>query len=190
LLGPKTRVLAPFDPKREARLKRGRLIHSLLQYLPELPPASRSAAGAAFLARQTTFTPAQRREMLKAAESILNDPEFSELFQPGSRAEAAVIGTSGRLPDGMIINGRVDRLVVTPERVLVIDFKTDQPAPDDVSGVAESYIVQMAAYCAVLERAYPGREIGAMLCWTDGPRMMRIPDAMLSEALNSVLRVV
>jgi len=190
LLGPKTRVLAPFDPKREARLKRGRLIHSLLQYLPELPPASRSAAGAAFLARQTTFTPAQRREMLKAAESILNDPEFSELFQPGSRAEAAVIGTSGRLPDGMIINGRVDRLVVTPERVLVIDFKTDQPAPDDVSGVAESYIVQMAAYCVVLERAYPGREIGAVLCWTDGPRMMRIPDAMLSEALNSVLRVV
>jgi ATP-dependent helicase/nuclease subunit A len=190
LLGPKTRVLAPFDPKREARLKRGRLIHSLLQYLPELTPASRSAAGAAFLARQTTFTPAQRREMLKAAESILNDPDFAELFQPGSRAEAAVIGTSGRLPDGMIINGRVDRLVVTPERVLVIDFKTDQPAPDDVSGVAESYIVQMAAYCAVLERAYPGREIGAMLCWTDGPRMMRIPDAMLSEALNSVLRVV
>jgi tRNA U34 5-carboxymethylaminomethyl modifying enzyme MnmG/GidA len=95
-----------------------------------------------------------------------------------------------QLQGRLIINGRVDRLVVTPERVLVIDFKTDQPAPDDVSGVAESYIVQMAAYCAVLERAYPGREIGAVLCWTDGPRMMRIPDAMLSEALNSVLRVV
>jgi ATP-dependent helicase/nuclease subunit A len=190
LLGPKTRVLAPFDPKREARLKRGRLIHSLLQYLPELPTASRSAAGAAFLARETAFTAAQRREMLKAAESILNDPDFSELFQLGSRAEAAVIGTSTKLPSGMVINGRVDRLVVTPDRVLVIDFKTDQPAPHDVSGVAESYIVQMAAYCAVLESAYPGREIGAVLCWTDGPRMMRIPDAMLSESLKSVLRVV
>ncbi len=190
LLGPKTRVLAPFDPKREARLKRGRLIHSLLQYLPELPQTSRSAAGAAFLARETAFSAAQRREMLKAAESILNDPDFSDLFQPGSRAEAAVIGTSAKLPGGMVINGRVDRLVVTPERVLVIDFKTDQPAPEDVSEVAESYIVQMAAYCAVLESAYPGREIGAVLCWTDGPRMMRIPDAMLSESLKSVLRVV
>jgi ATP-dependent helicase/nuclease subunit A len=72
----------------------------------------------------------------------------------------------------------------------VIDFKTDQPAPEDVSGVAEGYITQMAAYAAVLERAFPGREVVAVLCWTDGPRMMRIPEAMLSESLNNALRLV
>jgi ATP-dependent helicase/nuclease subunit A len=42
----------------------------------------------------------------------------------------------------------------------------------------------------VLERAFPGREVVAVLCWTDGPKMMRIPEAMLSESLKSVLRVV
>lgn len=189
LLGPKTRVVAPFDPKREARLKRGRLIHSLLQYLPELPVAMRHAAGQAFLVREPELTKAQRAEMLAAAENILNDAALSELFQPGGRAEAAVIGTSHKLPN-LVINGRVDRLVVTPNRVLVIDFKTDQPAPDEVSQVAESYITQMAAYAAVLEEAFPNREIVAVLCWTDGPRMMRIPDALLSESLNTAFRAV
>lgn len=190
LLGPGTRVVAPFDPKREARLKRGRLIHSLLQYLPELPLAARHAAGAAFLARERELTKAQKAEMLKSAEAILNDPALCDLFQPGGRAEAAVIGTSRKLPDDLVINGRVDRLVVTPTRVLVIDFKTDQPAPDDVSEVAGSYITQMAAYAAVLESAFPGREVVAVLCWTDGPKMMRIPPGMLSLSLNKTLRPV
>ncbi|MFN3910995.1 double-strand break repair helicase AddA [Hyphomonas sp.] len=190
LLGAKTRVVAPFDPKREARLKRGRLIHALLQYLPELPVAARAAAGEAFLARDKTLTKAGRTEMLQAAEGILNDPALAGLFVPGGRAEAAVIGKSKLLPAGMIINGRVDRLVVTPDKVLVIDFKTDQPAPDRVEDVAETYVAQMAAYWAVLSEAYPGREIGAVLCWTDGPRMMRIPDAMLSESLNNALSAI
>ena len=128
--------------------------------------------------------------MLAAAEGILNDPALSELFQPGGRAEAAIIGTSPRLPDTVIVNGRVDRLVVTPKRILIIDFKTDQPAPDDVSGVAEGYIAQMAAYAAVLESAYPARELVAVLCWTDGPKMMRIPEALLAESLNTALRAV
>jgi ATP-dependent helicase/nuclease subunit A len=190
LLGPKTRVVAPFDPKREARLKRGRLIHALLQYLPELPVEARKAAGESFLARDADLTAAQRLEMLQAAEGILNDTSLSSLFAPGGRAEAAVIGTSNLLPDGMIINGRVDRLVVSPEQVLVVDFKTDQPAPDRVEDVAETYVAQMAAYWAVLAEAYPGREVGAVLCWTDGPRMMRIPEAMLSESLNNALRAI
>jgi ATP-dependent helicase/nuclease subunit A len=190
LLGPKTRVVAPFDPKREARLKRGRLIHALLQYLPELPIEVRKAAGETFLARDSDLTSAQRREMLQASEGILNDASLAALFAPGGRAEAAVIGTSKLLPEGMIINGRVDRLVVSPEQVLVVDFKTDQPAPDRVEDVAETYVAQMAAYWAVLAEAYPGREVGAVLCWTDGPRMMRIPEAMLSESLNNALRAI
>ncbi|HAY05726.1 MAG TPA: double-strand break repair helicase AddA, partial [Hyphomonas sp.] len=170
-------------PKREARLRRGRLIHSLLQHLPELPESARRAAGKAMLDREPHLTKAQRDEMLRAAEGILSEPGLKELFGRGGRAEAAVIGTSDELPKGTVINGRVDRLVVTPDRVLVIDFKTDQPAPDAVEDVAENYILQMAAYRAVLATAYRGREVTAILCWTDGPKMMRLPDAMLAESL-------
>lgn len=190
LLGPRTRVLAPFDPRRAARMKRGRTIHALLQYLPELPEAQREAAADTYLAQDSEVTAAERAEMKSAAFGVLNDPALGELFQPGGRAEAAILGTAPDLPGGMVINGRVDRLVVTPDRVLVVDFKTDQPAPDDPADVAETYIAQMAAYWAVLRRAYPGREVVAALCWTDGPRLMQLPQGQLSDALATARSLV
>ena len=38
-------------------------------------------------------------------------------------------GAAARLPPGLAISGRVDRLVVEADRVLVVDFKTNRPAP-------------------------------------------------------------
>ncbi|MFN4102040.1 MAG: PD-(D/E)XK nuclease family protein [Pararhodobacter sp.] len=183
-------MLAPFDPRRAARMKRGRTIHALLQYLPELPEAQREAAADTYLAQDPDLTAAERAEMKSAAFGVLNDPALGELFQPGGRAEAAILGTAPDLPDGVVINGRVDRLVVTADRVLVVDYKTDQPAPDDPADVAETYIAQMAAYWAVLRRAYPGREVVAALCWTDGPRLMRLPQGQLSAALTTARSLV
>ena len=184
LLSRLTPVSAPFGAHREAQMKRGRLIHSLLQYLPELPRDLREAAGREFLKRDVELDDAQRAEMLGAAMGVLSDPAMAEVFAPGGRAEAAVIGTAGELPKGTVINGRVDRLVVTPDRVLVIDFKTDQPAPDTVSGVADTYLAQMGAYWAVLRQAYKGREVVAALCWTDGPKLMVMPEDNLLAALK------
>ena len=123
--------------------------------------------------------------MKAAALGVLSDPAIRDLFEPGGRAEAAIIGTAPELSPGMVINGRVDRLVVTPDKVLVIDFKTDQPAPERPEDVAESYIAQMAAYTAVLKTAFPDRQVSAVLCWTDGPRLMELPASLLAEALTS-----
>lgn len=190
LLGPRTRVVAPFDARREARLKRGRAIHALLQYLPELPEDQREAAADSYLARDPELSQAARAEIKGAALGILLDRELGDLFRKGGRAEAAIIGTAPELPEGTVINGRVDRLVITPERVLVIDFKTDQPAPDEPEGVAESYLMQMAAYWAVLRKAYPRRKVVAALCWTDGPKLMELPEAMLLDVLTSARALV
>ena len=74
--------------------------------------------------------------------------------------------------------------------VLIVDFKTDQPAPESPEGVAVTYRAQMAAYWAVLRRAYPGRRIRTALCWTDGPRLMFLPEEMLLEALKGAQSVV
>lgn len=128
--------------------------------------------------------------MKASALGVMQDPSLREIFQPGGRAEAAIIGTSPDLPSGTVINGRVDRLVVTPERVLVIDYKTDQPAPDDPEDVADTYVAQMAAYWAVLKTAFPDRDIVAALCWTDGPRLMRLPEAQLLAVLTSARAMV
>lgn len=185
LLGRDMPVMAPFGEGREARLKRGRLIHALLQYLPDVTEPDREAAGRNFLARDASLEEAEREEMLSAALGVLHDPAMAGVFAPGGRAEAAIIGSSKEhLPPDVVINGRVDRLVISDTEVLIVDFKTDQPAPKEVSGVGDSYMLQMAAYWAVLKEAYSDRTVRAALCWTDGPKLMPLPEEMLLASLK------
>lgn len=190
LLGRKTPVLAPFSQTRQERLRRGRIIHALLEYLPALAPDLREGAADRYLSRLPDLDEPARGEMKAAVFGILEAPDMQRLFQPGGRAEAAIVGSAPELPEGLIVNGRVDRLVVTEEEVLIIDFKTDQPAPDSPDGVAETYRAQMAAYWAVLRRAYPGRTVRTALCWTDGPRLTFLPEAVLLDALKGAQSAV
>lgn len=179
-------VLSPFKRGHGARLNRGRLIHALFERLPDIAPENRRAAGDAFLAADPSLSALQRRNLLDETLSVLDDPDFFEVFQPGGRAEAPVIGHSPDLPDAMVLNGRVDRLVVTDSEVLIFDFKTDRPPPSDAEDVSIGYIRQMAAYRAVLLQAYPHKKVRCALLWTDGPRLMELPENLLLESLNSL----
>ncbi len=170
------------------RFRRGDLIHKLFQILPDLPAASRSDAAERILSKERDLTPEQRREMALAALNVLHDPRFAEVFGEGSRAEAAVAGTAPDLPKGLAISGRVDRMIVRPDRVLVIDFKTNRPAPDRIDNADPAYITQMSLYAAVLRAIFPGRRVEAALVWTDGPKLMPVPDNLMAEKLASLRR--
>lgn len=174
-------VLSPFGVGRAEKLRRGTLIHTLFEVLPNLAPKARWRQADDFLKKQPGLTPAQRTEMLDAAFGVLDDPRFASVFGPGGRPEAPVIGDLG---NDRIINGRVDRLVVTPAEILVIDYKTDRPAPPTVEGVGEAYIAQMAAYREVLSRRWPDRPVRCLLVWTDGPKLMEIPANLMDSALG------
>ncbi len=203
-----TRALAPFEgpPARRAspsglidadegaapspltggglgRYRRGELIHGLLERLPDLAPAARTGAALRWLGRERDLDDAQRAEMAGAALGVLEDSTFAPVFGPGSRAEVAISGAAAALPLGLSLSGRIDRLVVEPDRVLIVDFKTNRPAPARIEDADPAYIVQMAAYVAILGEVYPGRRIEAALIWTDGPRLMAVPENLMREAL-------
>lgn len=167
------------------RFRRGDLIHRLLDRLPEIAPEDRADAARRMLAREADLDDAQRGEMIEAAFGVLDDIRFAPVFGPGSRGEVALTGTAADLPPGVVVSGRIDRLVVTPERVLVIDYKTNRPAPDRIEDADPAYVLQLAVYAAVLKGLYPDRPVEAALVWTDGPRLMPVPDAMMVEALRS-----
>jgi ATP-dependent helicase/nuclease subunit A len=165
------------------RFRRGDLIHRLLQILPDLPAERWAQGAAALLARERDLTEAQAGEMTAAALSVLRDPTFAEVFGPGSRAEVAIAGSAAALPPGLKISGRIDRLVVLPGRVLVADFKTNRPSPATIEACDPAYLRQMAIYAAVLGEVFPSRRIEAALIWTDGPKLMPIPENLLAQSL-------
>jgi ATP-dependent helicase/nuclease subunit A len=165
------------------RFRRGDLIHRLLERLPELPPADRPDAANRMMSRERDLNDDQRHEMVAAAFAVLDDPVFAPVFGPGSRAEAALTGGAPELPAGVRISGRIDRLVVTPDRVLVVDYKTNRPPPTRIEDADPAYVLQLAVYAAVLSQLYPNRRVEAALVWTDGPRLMEVPEAMMRAAL-------
>jgi len=170
------------------RFRRGDLIHRLLQLLPDLPPAERAEGARALLSRERDLTPAQAAEMAAAALAVLEDARFGEVFGPGSRAEVAVAGTAAALPAGLRISGRIDRLVVLADRVLVADFKTNRPSPARIEDADPAYLRQMALYAAVLGEVFPGRRIEAALVWTDGPKLMPVPENLVAQTLAELRR--
>ncbi len=174
--------------ERKQALLRGRLMHRLIQSLPDLPPAVRADAAREFLRRNAEDLPAEECETIAAqALAILGDSQFAPLFAPGSRAEVPLVGTLAGASRPLIVNGQIDRLVVTSEGVLIADYKTNRPAPTALDAVPRPYKRQLALYRALLQRIYPGRTVRAALVWTEVPNLMEIPPATLDAELATLI---
>lgn len=160
----------PSEAMRDAA-RRGILIHALLERLVAVDPEGRHAAAVRWLERSAGVDDAGvRNELADQVCGVLSDPQFGDLFGPGSLGEAPLAAT---LPDGRVIAGTADRLLVEEQRVSVIDFKTGRiPATD--ADIPKSHRVQMAAYADALRVIFPEREVRAALLYTAGPKLIKV----------------
>jgi ATP-dependent helicase/nuclease subunit A len=117
---------------------------------------------------------------------VLEIPEFAPLWGPEAQAEVPVVG----LIDGRALSGQIDRIVVTEDRVLIVDYKSVRPPPATEEQVPAVYLQQLASYRAALSRIYPDRPVACAILWTAGPRLMPISPEQLARyaALTADLR--
>ncbi|MBL6940967.1 MAG: double-strand break repair helicase AddA [Rhodospirillales bacterium] len=171
-------VRSPFDGDDGDRFKRGTLIHRLLESLPSISQGLQRAAAAKYLSRPIHSLDAdQQNAITDEVMAVLENPEFATLFGPDSLAEVPISGTIG----GRSVSARIDRLAITDDEITIIDYKTNRPPPINPDGVAPAYLGQMALYRALLRLVYPGRPVSCILAWTDGPRLMSLPDDILDQ---------
>jgi ATP-dependent helicase/nuclease subunit A len=174
---------------RRKALARGRLVHRLMQSLPEVPAERRGEAAAQFLARAAgkDFSLVEQAAIARQVLGILGDTSFAAIFAPGSRAEVPIVGhitREGAAPRA--VAGQVDRLADVDGAILITDYKTDGIVPQRPQDVPD-YILQLALYRAVLGRIYPSKTIRAALIFTQGPVLMEIPAAAMDSALGAEL---
>jgi ATP-dependent helicase/nuclease subunit A len=166
---------------REKAITRGTLVHRLLQSLPDIAREAREAAAQHYLARHAKdFTDDERSAMVAQLLALLDDSRFGALFAPGSRAEVPIVGRIGEPP--LLVSGQVDRLVVTPQAVLIADYKSNRPVP---ATPPPAYVAQLACYRAVLAKLYPDRPVRAALVWTEAPDIVEISSSALDAALTA-----
>lgn len=175
-----------FDPEAAAR---GTVLHRLFELLPDVEPVARAQAAINYLARLLPGLPEDDRVLLaEDIVALMARPDLALLFSPAARAEAAIAG-SVTTPAGrqIAVSGSVDRLLVEPEAVMVVDYKTAAHPP---RSVPQRYILQLALYRAVLRRLWPDRPVRAAILWTAAARFDEVAAATLDAALAAYLAVL
>ncbi|WP_424966156.1 double-strand break repair helicase AddA [Dinoroseobacter sp. S375] len=164
---------------KDAAMARGDRIHRLLEHLPSLPRADWPAATTALLdGAEDSAT------CLAEAQSVLDAPALAEIFAPETLAEVDLTAPLPSLGGGQMI-GTVDRLLVTPDRVLAVDFKTNAVVPDRAETVPLGLLRQMGAYAEALGAIYPDRAIETAILWTRTATLMPLPHKLVIEALQT-----
>ncbi|HZJ12662.1 MAG TPA: 3'-5' exonuclease, partial [Methyloceanibacter sp.] len=186
--GPEQPPLGPSALAENMRFARGRLVHALLQHLPEVTPNDQEKAARTFVAARGAGLPDDLKdEIIGETLAIVRDENFAPLFQPGSLAEVPVVARIGEGEDGFDLEGQIDRLAILDQDLLILDYKTNRPPPSTPDEVSQAYIDQLAAYRLALTQLFPDRTLRAALLWTDGPLLMEISSTSLDEAARDML---
>ena len=162
---------APPSPVSRAAARRGTTIHQLLERLVEVPPEHRRSRAVAWLEKSAGIVGTlEGEEIADQVCGILSDPRFADLFGPSSLGEAPLAAT---LPDGRVIAGTADRLLIEEGRVFVLDFKTGR-VPEHAAAIPSAHRAQMEAYAEALRVIFPDRQIRAALLYTAGPQLFEL----------------
>jgi ATP-dependent helicase/nuclease subunit A len=175
--------------QRARALQRGTLVHRLLQSLPDIEALRRREAALAYLARNADgWSEQERQAQAESTLALIADARFAPVFAPGSRAEVSIVGRLER-PGGRpaLVSGQIDRLVVTANEVLIVDFKTNHAPPSRPDEAPRGYVRQLALYRAVLARLYPQQVVRAALLWTETAELMEISAPALEAELASII---
>jgi ATP-dependent helicase/nuclease subunit A len=164
----------PAYPEAEAKA-RGTALHLLLERLPALAAALWPDHAAALIA-----DPVQRSDALAEAVQVLTAPDLAPLFGSESLAEVAVTALWG----DRVLAGSIDRLVLSPDRVLIIDYKSNALVPDRPEQVPEGILRQLGAYAHMLAAIYPDRRIETAILWTKASRLMPVDPEIVRAALT------
>lgn len=150
---------------------RGRLIHKLLQFLPNFSSEKHSRIISDFLNNQAQdFSPIEKEKIKDEILSLTTNYKFSPLFSEDSIAEVSLMGQV----DNQIISGQIDRLVVTPTKVMIVDYKTNRPAAKTVDDVPLAYIKQLHAYKKLIAKIYQNKDVETYILWTNTATIMKI----------------
>ncbi|MBY0281766.1 MAG: UvrD-helicase domain-containing protein [Alphaproteobacteria bacterium] len=146
-------------------MRRGDLIHKLFEILPTLSGDLKKSA-------ERWIEKQKHKNVLKPDDlektlSILNHPEYAHFFKDDSLAEVAITHQNAQK--------RIDRLLVTKDTVIILDYKTTVNPPLSPEDVSKDYQVQLYEYADIMQKIYKNHQIRTFLLWTEGPHLMEIP---------------
>jgi ATP-dependent helicase/nuclease subunit A len=159
-------------------LRLGTAIHLLLEVLPNTDQSIWSDITARLIDDDICAA------ALKEATGLITHPDLAHIFTPESLAEVDI---TAHLPElgGDAIQGSIDRLIISAQKVLAVDFKTNKVVPTAPDHVPEGILRQMGAYASALSQVFPHHEIETAVLWTKSQHLMPLPHHLVISSLQN-----
>ena len=164
----------------KAAVARGRVIHKLLQDLPGEAPEKQLEFVQQRLAKNQ-LDPGLADRIVH----LISVPEHRDFFGEGSQAEVSI---GSMAPGGQRRMGRIDRLVIRRDEILLLDYKTDWDVPEALTA-DHDYVQQLGFYAMVLGQAHSGRTVRAAILWTALPRLDWIEAETLQKTISNMAAI-
>lgn len=167
-------------------LLRGSAIHTLLQRLPGLDDADRRELARKWLMQTFPQAAEDHAAWIAEAMAVIEHPDLRGFFGPEARAEVPLAGFVETRSGQHAVSGQIDRLVISGERVRIVDFKTDRRFPAGADHVDPAHVTQLALYRRLVGRATGLDDIRAFLVWTAGPAILELNAIDMDAALDAI----
>ena len=149
-----------------AAKRRGNQIHFLLERLPNIDVSLWENLAQVILENEGLAKDSENvDDIISETFKVLLKPELSFLFGPNTFAEVSV---SALLPEyeNKLLNGIIDRLIITRDEIIIVDYKTNRHVPIQEDDVPEGLMRQMGAYASAISQIYPSHRVRPCILWT------------------------
>lgn len=164
------------QPTDEDGRLRGLVIHRLLQNLCEMQSHEKKGV-ISTVAAEFGLSPVSPtfREWHKECEDLLERDSLKAVFRPPAGVEALNEVPIIYALDGVTVHGIIDRLLLFPDSIWVVDYKSHRRATaENLHILAGPYHRQLAYYSAGVKQLWPEKEVRAFLLFTRCGQMHEI----------------
>lgn len=113
----------------------------------------------------------------------MKHPDLQPVFSAHGQPEVAVMGTLTLGNREFAVSGRIDRMAVTEDSVVLLDYKTNRVPPREAAEISYAHRAQLAIYREILRPLYPAKRFDCVLVYTETAQIFTLDEATLSAAL-------
>ena len=166
----------PAGDNEEDAMERGTQIHQLLEHLPMAAPADRHALGLQLLQNDDAT-------LVEEVMALIDKPDLAWLWDATALTEVDI---TADIPHLGRIHGTIDRLLIGPDTITAIDYKSNRLVPTRPEDTPIGLARQLAAYDYALQQIYPDHTIKTAILWTHTGTLTVLSQQHLHEALNAL----
>ncbi|MEG8099109.1 double-strand break repair helicase AddA [Candidatus Liberibacter brunswickensis] len=168
-------------------LKRGFMIHKLLQIIFKIPENERKQFITSYCKKNAKFYSVQEyKNLVLSITNLLEHPIMITAMSCDSHTEVSISGKVFFPKKDVIVSGRVDQISISKKNIFIFEYKTHHNVPEEIDSIPSNHIEQLSIYEQILKDSYPNKSLICLLIYVSKPKIFVIPQHKLNKAFAEI----